>query len=55
MVAKGADDAILAPNVAFGGVCIWRESGVRKSVLFFCICQESGFSCSGVFSHLIYL
>jgi hypothetical protein len=30
--------------VGSGGVCVWRESGVRRSVLCWCIWQESGFS-----------
>jgi hypothetical protein len=30
--------------VGCGGVCVWRESGVRLSVLCWCVWQESGFS-----------
>jgi hypothetical protein len=30
--------------VGSGGVCVWRESGVRRSVLCCCVWQESGFS-----------
>jgi hypothetical protein len=29
---------------ASGGVRVWRESGVRRSVLCWCVWQESGFS-----------
>jgi hypothetical protein len=28
----------------YGGVCVWRESVVRRSVLCWCVWQESGFS-----------
>jgi hypothetical protein len=28
----------------YGGVCVWRESGVRRSVLCWRVWQESGFS-----------
>jgi hypothetical protein len=34
----------VAPMVGSGGVCVWRESGVRRSVLCWCVWQESGFS-----------
>jgi hypothetical protein len=30
--------------VGSGGVCVWRESGVRRSILCWCVWQESGFS-----------
>jgi hypothetical protein len=29
---------------AYGGVCLWQESGVGWSVLCWCVWQESGFS-----------
>jgi hypothetical protein len=32
----------VAPMVGCGGVCVWRESGVRRSVL--CWCEGSGVS-----------
>jgi hypothetical protein len=35
----------MAPMVGPGGVCVWRESEVRLSVLCWCVWQESGFSC----------
>jgi hypothetical protein len=35
----------VVPILESGGVCVWWESGVRRSVLCWCIRQESGFSC----------
>jgi hypothetical protein len=36
---------------AYGGVCVWRESGVRRSVLCWSVWLESGFrSCEVVFT-----
>jgi hypothetical protein len=34
----------MAPVVGSGGVCVWRESRVRRLVLCWCVWQESGFS-----------
>jgi hypothetical protein len=45
MVTRKANEAIVAPAVGYGGVCVWQDSGVRLSVLCWCVCQESGFSC----------
>jgi hypothetical protein len=36
---------MVAPMVRSGGVYVWRESGVRRSVLCWCVWQESGFRC----------
>jgi hypothetical protein len=44
LVAIYANEAMAAPMVGYGGVCFWRESGVRRSVLCWCVWQESGFS-----------
>jgi hypothetical protein len=35
-----------------GGVCIWRESGVKRSVSSWCVSQESGFSRREEVTHL---
>jgi hypothetical protein len=35
---------VVAPMVVSGGVCLWPKSGVRRSVLFWCVLQEFGFS-----------
>jgi hypothetical protein len=35
---------MMAPVVGSGGVCVWRESGIRRSVLCWCVWQEFGFS-----------
>jgi hypothetical protein len=44
LVVRNANEALVAPTVGSGGVYVWRESGVRRSVLCLCIWQESGFS-----------
>jgi hypothetical protein len=45
---------MMAPVVGSGGFCVWREAGVRRSVLCWCVWEESGLSdCQYVFSHLI--
>jgi hypothetical protein len=41
---KKSKEAMVAPMVGSGGVCVWRESGVRRSGLCWCVWQESGFS-----------
>jgi hypothetical protein len=33
----------MVPTVGPGGVCIWRGSGVRRSVLCCCVWRESAF------------
>jgi hypothetical protein len=33
LVARNANEAMVALMVGSGGVCVWRESGVRRSVL----------------------
>jgi hypothetical protein len=40
VVARNANDAM----VGSGGICVRRESGVRRSVLCWCVWQEPGFS-----------
>jgi hypothetical protein len=41
----------VAPVVGSSVVCVWRESGVRRSVLCWCVWQESGLSrCEDVFT-----
>jgi hypothetical protein len=44
LVARNANKAMVAPVVGSGGVCVWRESGDRRSVLCWCDWQEYGFS-----------
>jgi hypothetical protein len=44
LVARNTNEVMVAPVVGSGGVCVWRESGVRRSVLCWCVWQESGFS-----------
>jgi hypothetical protein len=44
LVARNANHAMVAPMVGSGEVCFWLESGVRRSVLCWCVWQESGFS-----------
>jgi hypothetical protein len=44
LAARNANEALVARMVGSGGVCVWRESGVRRSVLCWCVWQESGFS-----------
>jgi hypothetical protein len=44
VAARYAKEAMVAPMVGYGGVCVWREPGVRRSVLCWCVWQESGFS-----------
>jgi hypothetical protein len=55
-IAVNANEAMVAPMVGSDGVCVWRESGVRQSVLCWCVWQESGFSRrEGVFTiNLLY-
>jgi hypothetical protein len=53
VAARNANEAVVAPMVESGGVCVWRVSGVRRSGFCWCVWQESGFS-RRVFSHLIY-
>jgi hypothetical protein len=42
LVGSNANDAMVAPMVRCGGVCFCRESGVRRSVLCWCISHDSG-------------
>jgi hypothetical protein len=42
VVARNANE--VAPMVGSDGVCDWRGSGVRRSVLCWCVWQKSGFS-----------
>lgn len=30
LVARNADEAIVAPEVGFGGICVLQESGLRR-------------------------
>jgi hypothetical protein len=39
-VARNANKTVAVSD----GDCIWRESGVRRSVLSWCFSHESGFS-----------
>jgi hypothetical protein len=54
LVARNANEAMVTPVVGSGGVCVWRESGVRRSVL----CGAFGWNLASVavkmFSRLIY-
>jgi hypothetical protein len=45
---------MVASMVRFGRVCVWRESGVRRLVLYWFSWQESGSSRREFFLHLIY-
>jgi hypothetical protein len=40
LVERNLNEAV----VGSGRVCVWQESGVRRSVLCWCVWQESGFS-----------
>jgi hypothetical protein len=42
--SKDFEQTMVMPMVESGGVCVLRESGVRRSVLCWCVSQESGFS-----------
>jgi hypothetical protein len=44
LVARNANEVMVVPIVGSGGVCVWWESGVWRSVLCWCVWQESGFS-----------
>jgi hypothetical protein len=44
LAARNASVIVMAPVVGSDGVCVWRESGVKWSVLCWCVWQESGFS-----------
>jgi hypothetical protein len=51
LVVINANEAMVAPVVERGGVCVWWGSGVWRPVLCWCVWQESGFSCrEGVFT-----
>jgi hypothetical protein len=41
---KYTNKAMMAPVMGSGEVCVWRESGVRQSILCWCIWQGYGFS-----------
>jgi hypothetical protein len=44
-------ELMVAPMVWSGEACVWRESGVRRSVLCWGVCHESGLSrCEDVFT-----
>jgi hypothetical protein len=43
LVTRNSNEAMVAPAVGSGGVCILRESGIRRSVLCWFFWQESGF------------
>jgi hypothetical protein len=40
---KNSKGAMVVSMVGSGGVCVRQESGVRRSVLCWCVWQESGF------------
>jgi hypothetical protein len=44
LVARNVNEAMVAPMMVSGGVCIWRESGIKRSGLCFYVWQESVFS-----------
>jgi hypothetical protein len=54
VVSVNENEAVVAPIVGSGGVCVWRESGVKRSVLCCCVWQESGFNGREDVSHFIY-
>jgi hypothetical protein len=41
-VVRNANRAVVVPTVGSDGVCLWPKSGVRRSVLFWCVWQEYG-------------
>jgi hypothetical protein len=43
LIARNANEAVVVPMVGSGGVCIWQKSGVRQSVLCWCVWEECGF------------
>jgi hypothetical protein len=50
-VIKNANEPMVLPAVGSGGVCVWHEYGVRRSVLCWCVWQKCGFSrCKDVFT-----
>jgi predicted neutral ceramidase superfamily lipid hydrolase len=55
LVAKNANNAVVARIVGSGGVCIWLEYEVRRSVL--CLCFLAGIWLQSLlmFSRLIYV
>jgi hypothetical protein len=42
--SKKCKPGYVTPMVEYGEVCVWRESGVRRSILCRCVWQESGFN-----------
>jgi hypothetical protein len=44
MAVRNAEEAMATPMVGCDGVCVWRDFGIRLSVLCWCVWQESGFS-----------
>jgi hypothetical protein len=45
---------MVAPIVTGGGVCVWREYGVRLWVLYWRIFQETGFNRLQIY-HIFFL
>jgi hypothetical protein len=43
LVARNENEAMVVPMIGSGGVCVWRESGARRSVLCWSVWQDSGF------------
>jgi hypothetical protein len=43
VVTRNVTEAMVAP-MGVSGICVWREPGVRRSVLCCCVWQESGLS-----------
>jgi hypothetical protein len=39
-----AHKVIVVPAVGSGEICFWRESGVRRSVLLWCVWEVYGFN-----------
>jgi hypothetical protein len=44
LVARNTNEAMEVHMMGSGGVCVWRESGVRRSVFCWCVWRESGFN-----------
>jgi hypothetical protein len=44
LVVRNANEAVAARVAGSGGIYVWRESGVRGSVLCWCVLEESRFS-----------
>jgi hypothetical protein len=54
LVARNTNEAVVAPIMGSGGVCVWRESGIRRSVCVAAFGRKFASIVVKVFSHLIY-